>query len=155
MTVPFRKTQAIALAAAIGLAGIGAAEAQTDMTGLPPVQQSGSVDYLTGGIGVDESTSLDAESRHWPLTLVFGTAGGRMKADYLADVQVLVHDQRGRTALDVKADGPYLLARLSPGTYDVEAEFGGKTLHRRVVIQAGHSVRAVLLWPASAENATL
>jgi len=155
MTVPFRKTHAIALAAAIGLAGIGAAEAQTDMTGLPPVQQSGSVDYLTGGIGVDESTSLDAESRRWPLTLVFGTAGGRMRADYLADVQVLVRDQRGSTALDVKADGPYLLARLAPGTYDVDAEYGGRTLHRRVVIRSGHPVRTVLLWPASAQNASM
>lgn len=154
MTHPFRKTSALALAAAIGLGWTGTAGAQTDPAALPPVQQSGSVDYLTGGIGLDESTSIDAVSRQWPLTLVFGTAGGRTKADYLADVQVSVRDQRGRTALDVKADGPYLLARLSPGTYDVAAEFAGRTVHRKVVIRPGHPVRSVLLWPASAADAS-
>jgi hypothetical protein len=153
MSHPFRKSAAIALTAAIGLAWIGTARAQADMGALPPVQQNGSVDYLTGGIGQDESTTIDMESKRWPLTLVFGTTGGRAKADYLADVQVSVRDQRGNTALDVKSDGPYLLARLSPGTYDVQAEFAGKTLHRKVVVRAGHPVRTVMLWPASAEYA--
>lgn len=78
-----------AAAAAILLACAGGAFAQssdatvggstTDMTsagntnggGLPQIQHQGSIDYVSGGVGLDESTALKQAARTWPLALRF------------------------------------------------------------------------------------
>ena len=57
----------LGLAAAMLAAGLllgSAAQAQTD-SALPPVQKSGAVEYLSGGIGLDESTAIKSASRQW------------------------------------------------------------------------------------------
>lgn len=139
-------TRKAALTAILGLLAAGSGYSQA-MAGLPPVHQDGAVEYLSGGIGKDEATAVEKASHHWPLTLAFSQQGQR-RAEYTADVAVLVRDAQGHTALQAKADGPYLLARLAPGHYTVEATLAGKTLHRKVDIKAGHMARETFLWPA-------
>lgn len=114
---------------------------------LPPVQKSGEVDYLTGGVGLDESTAIKSASGQWPLSLVFSVqAGGR--AQFASDVKLEIHDAKGALALDVTATGPYLLARLAPGSYSLRATLAGKTLERKVQVKQGASSRVELVWPA-------
>lgn len=114
---------------------------------LPAMQKSGTVEYLTGGVGLDESTAIKSASGQWPLSLVFSVqSGGR--AQFASDVKLEIHDAKGALALDVTATGPYLLARLAPGSYSLRATLAGKTLTRQVQVKKGASSRVELVWPA-------
>jgi hypothetical protein len=45
------------------------------------------------------------------------------------------------------AGGRFMLTRASPGRYEVEASFAGKTPHENVQVRHGHAARRVLVWP--------
>jgi len=129
-----------------GLLGSGAVQAQTD-SALPRIHKSGTVEYLSGGIGLDESTAIKKASAQWPLSLVFSVqAAGR--AQFASDVKLEVRDAKGTVVLKTTASGPYLLARLAPGSYSLHASLAGKTLERKVEVKAGSSARVELVWPA-------
>jgi hypothetical protein len=51
--------------------------------------------------------------------------------------------------------GPFLLARLAPGAYKIDASLGGRTLHREVQVQANHPASVLFLWPPSPGGADL
>ena len=114
---------------------------------LPPVHKSGAVEYLSGGIGQDEARAIEGEAKHWPLTLEFAVKDKR-RAEFAADVKVLVRDAMGHTALELTAGAPFLLAKLAPGNYSIEASFAGKTLHEKALVEPGHPAKALFLWPA-------
>ena len=121
---------------------------------LPAVQKSGAVEYLSGGVGLDESAAIKSASGQWPLSVVFSVqADGR--AQFASDVKLQIHDAKGALALDVTASGPYLLARLAPGSYTLRATLDGKTLERKVQVKAGSSAKVELVWPAgTSQNAS-
>ena len=143
-----RSTRVAAMAAAALLAASlhGAVLAQAEGA-LPPVQKSGAVEYLTGGVGLDESTAIKSASGQWPLSLVFSVQADA-RAQFASDVKLEIRDAKGALALDVTASGPYLLARLAPGGYSLRATLAGKTLERKLRIKAGSSARVELVWPA-------
>ena len=124
----------------------GAAYAESAL--LPPIQHAGAIEYLSGGIGKDEATAVEHASRQWPLTLEFAVEEGK-HAVFTADVHVLVRDAQRRTVLEATTEGPYLLARLQPGHYTVEARRQGQTRHQKVTIVKGRAARAVFVWPAA------
>ena len=134
------------LAGALAVLAMGATAAQAASL-LPPVQKSGAVEYLSGGIGQDEARAIEGEARHWPLTLEFAVKD-KKRADFAANVKVLVRDAKGHTALNLTDDGPFLLAKLAPGHYSIEASVAGKTLHEKAILKPGHPAKAVFLWPA-------
>lgn len=113
---------------------------------LPAVQQQGGIEYLSGGIGLEESTAIETESRKWPLTLLF-SARRWQRTVYTSDAQVMLRDSQGKPLLRVQADGPFLLVRLQPGSYTVEATLDGKPLQQRVVLKKGDAARVVFVWP--------
>lgn len=121
------------------------------LAALPPIHRSGQIEYLSGGIGKDESAAIESASRRWPLTLEFAVKD-KQRADFAADVSVVVRDENGHSALEALAGGPFLLARLAPGRYAVDATLAGKTLHERVVVQTGHPAKSVFLWPAGTDR---
>ena len=112
---------------------------------LPPVRHSGPVEYLSGGIGADESAAIQTASKQWPLTLEFAIKD-RQRADFAADVKVRIRDARGNEVLQATSEGPFLLARLAPGSYAVEATLAGQAQHRQVNVKAGQSSRQMFLW---------
>jgi len=129
----------------MGLAGAGLlATAHAD--DLPAVQRQGAIEYLSGGIGLEESTAIEAEGPKWPLTLLFATRRYQ-RSVYTADAKVTVRDGQGKLLLQTQADGPFLLVRLVPGTYVVEATLDGRPLHQRVVLKPGAPARVVFAWP--------
>jgi type IV secretory pathway TrbL component len=103
MKTPTRKAAPAALLGALLASG---ALAQASIP-LPPVHTSGSVEYLSGGIGADESAAIRNASGQWPLTLEFAIKD-RQRADFAADVKVRVLDagQAQRRKVDVKAGKP-------------------------------------------------
>jgi hypothetical protein len=123
-----------------------AAAAASSAMALPEIRVAGNVEYMTGGIGEEESTEMLSAARRWPLALEFAVKAGD-GAQWLANIDVTVVDHRGDTVLQATSDGPLLLARLAPGNYTVRANASGKVLQRKVHIAPGESARAVFVWP--------
>jgi type IV secretory pathway TrbL component len=147
MKTPTRKAAPAALLGALLASG---ALAQASIP-LPPVHTSGSVEYLSGGIGADESAAIRNASGQWPLTLEFAIKD-RQRADFAADVKVRVLDARGNEVLQATSEGPFLLARLAPGSYAVEATLAGQAQRRKVDVKAGKPSREVFLWGTGADK---
>ena len=62
---------------------------------LPPLQTQGQTEYLTGGIGLDESEAIKKEGRSWPLMLEFvqsGAVDAAGRAEYISDVKIVIKD---------------------------------------------------------------
>lgn len=140
-SIPFSRLSPTVLLALV----TGAMAAPAAMA-LPEAHRSGQVEFMSGGIGHDEAQAMQAEARHWPVTLEFAV-NDRPRAEFAADVAVTVRDARGHTALATTGSGPFLLMKLAPGNYKVDATLRGQTLHRELRVQAGHPVQALLLWP--------
>lgn len=129
------------LALALTLGAIaGPASAQ-----LPAVQTQGEIRYLSGGIGSDESEAIKAARDSYPLTLTLaGKADGRDV--YLSSVPVTIRDAAGQTVLEVTTSGPYLLADLPPGRYEISARYAGQEKKTSASIGVGKPQRLSLLW---------
>jgi hypothetical protein len=125
---------ACAVAAALAVSGALAAEKQA---------APASVEHVSGGVGADELARLTSQEHRYNLKLVFTLNEG----NYLADVNVVLTDARGRRLLEHLAPGPLLLARVPPGRYTVSATYEGKTVTREV--RVGERLHTVYLrWPA-------
>lgn len=108
---------------------------------------------MSGGIGSDEAQFMETLSPRWPATLEFAVKD-HTRADFAADVRVTVRDQNGRAVLDnVLASGPFLVARLAPGRYEVEATLSAQTLKQALTVLPGAPAKALLLWPANTDMA--
>lgn len=132
-------------AAALALGLAGAAFAQD---GLPPVRTFGSVSYLTGGIGLDESTAIKAAEKDFALSLLFAQS---KRGEYLSGVKVSIKDKAGKAVLETVAEGPMLLARLPAGVYKVSAEHQGTVLAKTVRVESKGVARAAFVWQPAGE----
>ncbi|TAL91415.1 MAG: carboxypeptidase regulatory-like domain-containing protein [Candidimonas sp.] len=112
---------------------------------LPPLQHQGSTDYVSGGVGLDESTAFKAAMAQFPLALTFASNRDG-HSDYVADVQVVVRDSQNNNILNATSEGPYFLARLPAGKYDVFATYKGQTQSRKADIGSTGTVRLIFEW---------
>lgn len=110
-----------------------------------PTTAQGGVSYITGGIGEDETASLKNMAPAYSLEMLF-VQHARPRDEFLADVRVVIRDLSGKSLLETTADGPYLLAKLPDGTYNLEAEYRGERKHHVVAIRSGRHQRAVFVW---------
>lgn len=113
---------------------------------LPPVKSQGQTQFISGGIGKDESEAMLKARSAWPLALEL-TQATDSGAEYISDVQVTIKDKQGNTVLDTIAEGPYLLVNLSPGKYSLDATYKSNTLHRNLSLQEGAARKITLIWP--------
>jgi hypothetical protein len=96
---------------------------------LPQVETVQGVEVLNGGASLDEAAYLKSRAREFPLQVVFSGKGGEYG---VADrVTIRQGDQEVVTVSDA---GPYLMAKLPPGRYKVEADFNGKVETRTVSV---------------------
>lgn len=111
------------------------------------------VDYISGGVGSEAAQRMQKEAAHWPATFEFAVKDGA-RADFAADVRVTVRDAHGQVLLrDAKAEGPFMLARLQPGRYEVEASLAGLSLTQSITVRTGTPSKTLFLWPAAAAHA--
>src|ERR1700754_1457909 len=110
--------------------------------GLPQVQQQGDVSYTSGGVGLDESHALRAAEHSWPLSLRFTGPG----SDYLADVRVKISDAHSGDVLDTTSRGPYMLVKLRPGRYTVQASYKDDAQTKTVTVPAKGTAKAAFYW---------
>lgn len=106
------------------------------------------ITYISGGIGDAEQQQLAAREQEFSLKLVFSLTAG----NYLTDVTVVVSDAKGRKIIEHVAEGPFFMARLPAGEYQVAVTHDGRTLNRKTRI-AGHRLRTEhFRWPADPQN---
>lgn len=97
----------------------------------PALQKAGDVQFVCGGIGIDESTAMRAAMKDYPLSLLFATKTG----DYLAKIQVVIEGEKGVEVAQFQAQGPVCLLRLEAGRYTVKASAdGGKAISQSVEV---------------------
>jgi len=103
-------------------------EAKAD--GQAVVQSAGNVTYVSGGVGLESLDQLSSMSRDFNLKLVFALNSGA----YLSGVQVAIIDAKGKTMVDSTSDGPWFMAKLPSGSYQVIATVAGKAEKRQVTV---------------------
>ncbi len=94
------------------------------------VQTSGGISYVSGGVGDDSIIKLNTLAGQFNLKLVFALQSG----NYVSDVQVAIADAKGKTLLDATSAGPWFLAKLPAGNYQIVATFEGKAVKRSVTV---------------------
>ena len=141
-----------ATAALCGAALLGALSAHAITN--PPILMSHGIEYMSGGIGKDEAALMRTVSPRWPASFEFATKSGN-GADFAASVHVTVRDSSGKAVLDnVVSGGPFMVARLDPGDYVVEAQLGGQTLKQPLHVIAGVDAKATFVFPPGTDMAS-
>ncbi|MEO5736587.1 MAG: hypothetical protein ABIQ82_03915 [Variovorax sp.] len=133
-----------------GAALLGALSAQAAN---PPIHFTNGIEYMSGGVGSDEAQFMETVSPRWAATLEFAVKdrADKQGADFAANVMVQVRDaSSGNALLNATSDGPFMLARLEPGRYEVEATLNGQTLKQELTVRAGMPSKATFVWPSSA-----
>jgi len=121
----------------------------------PPIYMSHGIEYMSGGIGSDEAKLMETVSPRWPATFEFAIKD-HQGADFAADVRITVRDGSGTALLDnVVSGGPFMVARLEPGTYEVEATLRGQTIKQQLHVLAGEPTKASFLWPSGTDMASV
>jgi hypothetical protein len=103
------------------------------------------VNYTSGGIGIDSQERLNARAREFNLKLIFTLNEG----NYIADVGVILSDAKGRKVVEHTADGPFFMARLPAGQYNVAATYEGKTVTRKISVGGGGLRTEYFRWPSN------
>lgn len=142
----WRPVAALALGGASLLGALAAHAAYN-----PPIHMANGIEYMSGGISSDEAALMQTVAPRWPATFEFAIKDGT-RSDFAADIAVTVRDAAGLALLSqVNAEGPFMVARLEPGRYEVEATLAGRTLKQTVEIHAGGPTRTLFLWPAGTD----
>lgn len=105
-----------------------------------PEQQNG-ITYLAGGIGEDESRSIQ-QTQGYNLHMTFAVGA---QNQYTSDVDVSV-EKAGRTVLDLNNVGPLVYVRLPAGKYSVVATRNGEVRHDVADIGSGAARNLVFHW---------
>ena len=106
------------------------------------VQTAGGVSYVSGGVGADSMDQLNALAGNFNVKLVFALQSG----NYVSDVKVAIADARGKTLVDTTTEGPWFLARLPVGNYQIVATFAGNTIKRQIAVGTAKLQTIDLRW---------
>jgi hypothetical protein len=113
---------------------------------LPPERTQGSVTFVNGGIGQDESEAMKQAASRYSLAIELASTASP-RAEYLSDVQIDVRDQKGAAIFSAGSLGPLLLANLPAGRYVVTATRNGKSQKRDVVVGPGAHAKLSFAFP--------
>jgi len=118
----------------------------------PPIRMAPEgTEYMCGGSGQAEAAFMDMVSSRWAASFQFAVnAASSGERSRVAGVKLVVRDAyNGYQVLGVMADAPHLLARLSPGSYTVEATLDGLTLIQPLSVVQGRAATATFVWPSN------
>jgi hypothetical protein len=111
--------------------------------GLIRIEENQGVRYASGGIGESERDELNALSNQFNLRLLFAMQGS---GNYLADVQVDIMDESGKTVLSAESQGPWFFAQLPPGAYRVQVSVLNQTQQQTVRVSGSRQSRLNFYW---------
>lgn len=122
----------------------------------PPIQMAPQgVEFMCGGQrSAAELAFMERVSPRWGATLEFAVNGAD-RGSFSAPVQVSMRNKyNGEHVLQAQSDGPLMVARLAPGTYEVQATLGSLTLTQEVIVRLGQPGRTLFLWPSNFDIAS-
>lgn len=108
-------------------------------------KESGDVQYISGGVGVNGMKAMDEEEHAYNLKMLFAA---EPDGHYLADIGVKITNDKGKTVLETTAEGPVLLIKIKHGHYTVTATRAtGFKMTRKVEVSDDHLSTYVLRYP--------
>lgn len=132
---------------------LGAWTAAQALPSNPPILMTQGIEYMCGGKSSDEAAFMRMVSPRWAATLEFSVNRAK-PGDVPDDVTVVVRERyTGRPVMEAVAGAPFMLARLDPGAYEVDATLGGVTLRQPLTVFNGVASRAVFVWPSNVDFA--
>ena len=145
MTTIIRTNALLMLLALFGITQIASAQSIAD-----DVERAGNVEYVSGGIGIEEQQQLNAFARNegYNLKLVFTLNAG----NYLSDIDVQLRDRQGATVLRDVSDGPFFVAKVPQGSYTVTATHDGQSRSRTIRVGSDAMRTAYFRWPAGPDT---
>jgi len=105
-------------------------------------QQQNGINYLSGGIGLDESKAIQ-QSTGYNLHMTFAVGA---QDQYTADVDVMIEKSPGQTVLTLTQTGPLVYVQLPPGKYTVVATRNGETWRDVTDVGSGTARNLVFHW---------
>jgi PEGA domain len=121
------------------------AMAQAD---IPELQMNQGIEYISGGIGSEESEAILALGPKWPLTLEFSQAHAERPL-WVADVSVkIINLKTQKVIFTGLSDGPIMLINLPSGQYQLNLEFEGRPLNKQIQLDANKPQKLSIAWPA-------
>lgn len=105
-------------------------------------QQQNGINYLSGGIGLDESKAIQQASGY-NLHMTFAVGA---QDQYTADVDVVIQKSPGQTVLTLTQTGPLVYVQLPPGKYTVVATRNGETRRDVTDVGSGTARNLVFHW---------
>lgn len=113
------------------------------------VQQQGTIAYVTGGIGQDETDALIATQSSYNLRIMNADKSGH----FSGDVRIVISDLKHNMLLDA-ISGPLFYVNLPKGRYVVEA-YGQDLIKKQTVsISSTKPARIRFVWPEDMSDAT-
>ena len=138
----------------MALAFLGAWTSAHALTTNPPIRMAQGIEYMCGGKSSAEAEFMRMVSPRWAATLEFSVNRAR-SGEVPADVKVVVRERySGRPVMEAVSGAPFMLARLDPGAYEVEATLAGITLQQPLIVFNGMASRAAFVWPSNVDFAT-
>lgn len=117
---------------------------------LPHKPAPDEVCFVSGGISGDEVSQFKSRAKEYLFEIVFvqkaATEDNNRIEEYLAEVQLKIKDSKGNIVVDTTTEGPFFLADLPLGKYQVTAEHDGVIKTNVVRILAKKHQRIVFLW---------
>ena len=111
----------------------------------------GTATAVSGGVSLNSRDQLRSNTPEHNVKMVFSLTTG----NYLSDVAVKVTDSSRRTVIEDVSNGPWLFAKLSPGSYTVTATYNGKAVTHRLNIGKSGVQTVQFRWLPSVEQADL
>ncbi len=133
---------------AASLLAVIASSAHASTTYNPPIEMTKTgIEYMSGGTTPDEAKLMKVVEPRWPASFEFD-AKGQGPVPTGTPVKVTVRDAgNGAVVLnDVTAGGPYMVARLDPGRYQVTATRDGQSVSRDIEVGRYTTAHAVFDW---------
>lgn len=127
----------------ISLTMATSALAQAD---IPESQNYEGIQFITGGIGSEESDAILELGKKWPLTLEFAQDHPDRPL-WVADVTLKITNSKRKVVLKAISDGPIMLLNLPADQYEIEAVFEGRTIKRKIKLEENKSIRFPIIWP--------
>lgn len=114
----------------------------------PELQTSAAgVRYVTGGVGVDERQAMRSAYPHFKLLVEVAQKGGA----YIAGMHIRIHNAQGQEMLETLIDGPWLLADLPAGDYNLTVLHNSREFSKKITLGGEAQQQVVFLWPKPAE----
>lgn len=114
----------------------------------PPAPQEAC--FVSGGISAEEVAEFKARAKAFLLEIVFvqkaDPEDNARIEEYLAEVNLQIKDSKGNEVINITTEGPYFLADLPLGKYQIVAEHEGVVKTNVVRIAAKKHQRVVFLW---------